>query len=340
MLPFLHVTIFLLLFCSSAGRGSPLREGLQVLKTEYPTAEGSPNPLYSFLIHPKVRDVLHAVYTTLNNSSQSTEMDLACTLFVQAGLPVSPCFVEQVSQWANSSLEPANFTEPNNTTIEQITGESPGGPLWEQVAALSAQLATVSTMTFQNTWQRRFSSIASQPLPFTCAQGFVLQVPMMHQMAEVSQFQDAAGHEVGVLELRVANLFLGLPWDKDMPLDHIEPHLTARVIHLWTTRLRRTGWTCSSPGEFGIQNEFNLKSILSSWGVTDLFDPLKANLKGILHNNSSNLFGQDGFYVSEAIYKAKMEIAEEGTKSSAVTGIFAMLSGVVFSIGRVSNPLD
>lgn len=44
---------------------------------------------------------------------------------------------------------------------------------------------------------------------------------------------------------------------------------------------------------FRIQNHFNLKSILNSWGVTDLFDPLKANLKGISGNNSSSskLFG-------------------------------------------------
>lgn len=43
---------------------------------------------------------------------------------------------------------------------------------------------------------------------------------------------------------------------------------------------------------FRIQNHFNLKSILNSWGVTDLFDPLKANLKGISGNISSfKIFG-------------------------------------------------
>jgi serine protease inhibitor len=30
--------------------------------------------------------------------------------------------------------------------------------------------------------------------------------------------------------------------------------------------------------------------------------------------------GQDGFYVSEAIHTAKMEVSEEGTKAAAVTG--------------------
>lgn len=38
---------------------------------------------------------------------------------------------------------------------------------------------------------------------------------------------------------------------------------------------------------FRIQNHFDLKNILYSWGVIDLFDPLRANLKGISGNNSS-----------------------------------------------------
>lgn len=64
--------------------------------------------------------------------------------------------------------------------------EGPGGWPWEQVGAAFAQLVLVSTMSFQGTWRKRFSSTDTQILPFTCAHGLVLQVPMMHQMAEVN----------------------------------------------------------------------------------------------------------------------------------------------------------
>lgn len=57
------------------------------------------------------------------------------------------------------------------------------------------------------------------------------------------QFRDPAGHQVGVLELpylgSTASLLLVLPRDKDTPLAHIEPHLTASIIHIWTSSLRR-----------------------------------------------------------------------------------------------------
>ncbi|XP_017171543.1 serpin E3 isoform X1 [Mus musculus] len=364
MLPLLQVTFFLLSSCFSAGGGSPLSEGLWLLKTEfalhlYRSAAAERNGT-NFVISPasvslsleilqfgargntgwqlagalgytvqdpRVKEFLHAVYTTRHNSSQGVGMELACTLFMQTGTSLSPCFVEQVSRWANSSLEAADFSEPNSTTTEaskvtsrQSTGEGPDSPLWGRADALSTQLSIMSTMTFQSTWQKRFS-VVLQPLPFTHAHGLVLQVPAMHQVAEVSygQFQDAAGHEIAVLELlylgRVASLLLVLPQDKGTPLDHIEPHLTARVLHLWTTRLKRARMDVFLP-RFKIQNQFDVKSILRSWGITDLFDPLKANLKGIS--------GQDGFYVSQLTHKAKMELSEEGTRSSAATAVLLL----------------
>ncbi|XP_003800776.1 serpin E3 [Otolemur garnettii] len=387
----LLVTLFLL--HSSFLRGdSHLREGLTLLKTEfalrlYQNVAGGRNGT-NFVISPagvslpleilqfgaegntgqqladalgytvqdqKVKDFLHAVYATLPNCSQDAEIELACSLFVQVGTALSPCFVEQVSGWANSSLEPANLSELNGTAIpakDKASRQTAGqGAAW-------AQLALVSTMTFQGTWRKRFYPTDTQLLPFTCAHGLVLQVPTMHQMAEVNygQFQDAAGHQVGVLELpylgSTGSLFLLLPRDKDVPLGHIEPHLTASIIHLWTSSLRRARMDVFLP-RFRIQNQFNLKSILNSWGITDLFDPLKANLKRIS--------GQDGFYVSEAIHNAKIEVSEEGTKASAATALLLLKrsripifkadrpfifllrepnTGFVFSIGRVSNPLD
>ncbi|XP_077872187.1 serpin E3 isoform X2 [Ictidomys tridecemlineatus] len=323
MLPLLHITLFLLHFCFPGGH-SHLPQSLLMLKTEFALR--------------------------LYRSAAAGRND---TNFVISPTGVSlPLEILQFGAQGNTGQQLAGALGYT------VHGKSPGGLPWEQINAASAQLALVSTMTFQSTWRRRFSSTNSQPLPFTCARGRIFQVPMMHQMAEVNygQFQDTAGHQVGVLELpylgSTASLFLVLPRDRGAPLGHIEPHLTARVIHLWTTRLRRTRMDIFLP-RFRIQNQFDLKSILSAWGVTDLFDPLKANLKGIS--------GQDGIYVSEAIHKAKLEVSEEGTKASAGTALLLLKrsripvfkadrpfifflrepsTGFVFSIGRVSNPLD
>ncbi|KAI4538721.1 hypothetical protein MG293_010988 [Ovis ammon polii] len=310
-----------------------------------------------YTVHdPKVREWLRAVYAVLPSTSPGAKLELACILYVQTGTPLTPCFVEQVSRWANSSLELANLREPNSTAMlangwgpRQTTGDGPVGSASGSGGGVeSAQLVLVSTMSFQSAWRHQFSFSDTQLLPFTCPQGLALEVPMMYQMAEVNhvlgagpsqgpalsvslgsrdrtdppsteppgQFQDPAGHQVGVLELpylgNAASLLLVLPRDRDTPLSHIEPHLTASLLHTWTASLKRARMEVFLP-RFRIQNHFDLKNILYSWGVIDLFDPLRANLKGIS--------GQDGFYVSEAIHKAKIEVSEEGTKASAATGV-------------------
>ena len=53
----------------------------------------------------------------LPSTNPGAKLELACTLYVQTGTPLAPCFVEQVSRWANSSLELANFREPNSTAM-------------------------------------------------------------------------------------------------------------------------------------------------------------------------------------------------------------------------------
>ena len=53
----------------------------------------------------------------LPSTSPGAKLELACTLYVQTGTPLAPCFVEQISRWANSSLELANLREPNSTAM-------------------------------------------------------------------------------------------------------------------------------------------------------------------------------------------------------------------------------
>uniref|UniRef100_A0A8C0JIN8 Serpin family E member 3 n=1 Tax=Canis lupus dingo TaxID=286419 RepID=A0A8C0JIN8_CANLU len=282
-----------------------------------------------YSLHGKrpVSTSVRSAYAALRSPGRGPQVELACTMFVHPGAAVSPCFMERVSRWANSSLQPAPPREPRARSVGVLSsravpaGGGPTGPESGQAEAAWARLALLSTMSFRSTWRRGFAPADTQPLPFTGVRGLALQVPTMHQTAEVNygQFQDPVGHQVQVLELpylgSTASLLLVRPRDKDTPLSHIEPHLTASVLHTWMSSLTRARMDVFLP-RFRIENHFNLKPILNSWGVTDLFDPLKANLKGIS--------GQDGFYISEAIHKAKMEVSEEGTKASTATALLLL----------------
>lgn len=70
---------------------------------------------------------MHTVDEAVTDSSQGTVVQLGCSLFVDAGVQLSPDFAERAARWANSSLLQTNLTDPNTThTEEWITTDLAG----------------------------------------------------------------------------------------------------------------------------------------------------------------------------------------------------------------------
>uniref|UniRef100_A0A8B9PBN0 Serpin family E member 3 n=1 Tax=Apteryx owenii TaxID=8824 RepID=A0A8B9PBN0_APTOW len=145
-----------------------------------------------YSIHDQsVQGFLHMMYEgATGSSSQGTVVRQACSLFVQAGVQLWPRFVARTACWANSSLQQANFRDPNTTAAqiqEWITSNTGDGPTGTRTAPSPLnQVAVVSTMYFKSTWQKKFSFMDTQILPFTTAEGSTLKVPTMHKTAEVN----------------------------------------------------------------------------------------------------------------------------------------------------------
>ncbi|KFP68522.1 Serpin E3, partial [Cariama cristata] len=272
-----------------------------------------------------VQDFLHAMYEGATDSSQGTEVQLTCSFFVDVGVQLSPVFAARAVRWANSSLQQTNFTDPNRTAaqIQEWITRNLGdgdmrGMLLESPGSPPSQVTLVSIMYFKSTWQKKFSFMDTQMLPFTTAEGSTLKVPTMHHTAEVNygQFQTAALEGFSMVELpylgEKLSMFLVLPSHKRTPLSQIESHLSAKTIILWVNSLKRTKMDIFLP-RFSIQSLFDLKTVFSALGIRDAFDPITANFKGISE--------QDGLYISEALHKAEIEITEDGTKASGATAM-------------------
>ncbi|XP_035250630.1 probable serpin E3 isoform X1 [Anguilla anguilla] len=322
----------------------------------------------------RMQDFLQQVQGDSRNSTQALRVQLACALFVQSGMQLSQEFTQHASAWANSSVVHTNFSQPNHTrgqveqwvrsrgngdahallAGEELAGlvEAQGGPsLWGQT-----QMALVSSVAFRGTWQRQFLFAETRTLPFTLSDGTTIKVPMMYQASEVKfgQFRTLTDHRYTVVELSYLgdslSLMVALPSERKVPLAHLETQLTPRAMALWAGGLRRTKMDVFLP-RFKIQNRFNLKSMLLSLGISDMFDPMAADFGGIS--------AEDGLYVSEAIHEAKIEVTEEGTKAAAATAMvllkrsrapvfkadrpFLFLlreasTGSVLFMGRVMNP--
>uniref|UniRef100_A0A8C5T5I3 Serpin family E member 3 n=1 Tax=Malurus cyaneus samueli TaxID=2593467 RepID=A0A8C5T5I3_9PASS len=271
-----------------------------------------------YSIHDQsVQDFLPMVDEGGTNSSQGTVVQLGCSLSVDAGVQLSLAFAARAARCANSSLQQSNLTDPNTTHTQEWIPTDMAGNVRSAGSPLS-QVTLVSTLHFRSMWQKRFSFVDTQMLPFTTPEGSTLKVPTMHHTAEVNygQFQTAALEAFSVVELPYLgdklSMFLVLPSHKRTPLSQIESHLSAKTITLWANSLKRTKMDIFLPS-FSIQSLFDLKTVFSALGIRDAFDPMTANFKGISE--------QDNLYISEVIHKAEIELTEDGTKASGTTAM-------------------
>uniref|UniRef100_A0A8C1JLR3 Serpin peptidase inhibitor, clade E (nexin, plasminogen activator inhibitor type 1), member 3 n=1 Tax=Cyprinus carpio TaxID=7962 RepID=A0A8C1JLR3_CYPCA len=324
----------------------------------------------------RVQDIMSRPQGDLGNSSEGVRLQLANALFVQSGVKLLPEFTQHALGWGNSSLLSVNFSNPNHThsrlqqwASSQRKADDHLQTREEQLQSSEAQeeasrqdsllhMALLSMVVFQGAWQKQFLFTDTQNLPFSLSDGRTVKVPMMYQSTEVNigHFRLPSEQEYTVLELpyldRSLRLLVALPSDRKTPLSQLEKQLTARAVGLWDTGLRRTKMDIFLP-RFKMQSRFNLKPVLKSLGISDVFSPSAADLRGISDG--------EGLFVSEAFHEARIEVTEEGTKAASATAMVLLKrsrsavlkadrpflfilrqisTGSVLFIGRVLNPAE
>ncbi|XP_066497456.1 probable serpin E3 [Hoplias malabaricus] len=310
-----------------------------------------------------VQEAMSQPQRNLSNSTQGIRLQFINTLFIQSGIKLLPAFTQHALGWYNSSLQSVNFSQINNTQLQQgaadkdldevVSGDPGEGVSWGSSAP---HMALLSSVVFQGAWQKQFLFSETQNLPFTLSDGRTVKVPMMYQSTEVNfgQFRLPSDHRYTILELpyldRSLSLLVILPSDRKTPLSQLESQLTGHAVALWDTGLRRKKMDVFLP-RFKMHTRVDLKPVLQSLGISDAFNPSAANFSGISDT--------DGLYISEAFHEASMEVTEDGTRAAAATAMVLLKRsrapifkadrpflfilrhinrGSVLFMGRVMNP--
>ncbi|XP_048397066.2 probable serpin E3 isoform X1 [Stegostoma tigrinum] len=312
----------------------------------------------------RVRHFLQSMYGDLANSTLTPTIHLACGLFVEANMQLSSHFSEDTAAWLNGSLQRVNLSNPNETAVlinKWVTTKSQGEikdfmPQPMARASLT-QIAVISTVYFKSTWENQFSTSKTQHLSFTRADGSVVKVPMMYQTSTVNygQVKTKSNQRFKAIELNylehAVSMLIVIPSEREKLISSVESHITALTLSAWTNSMRRMKMEVFLP-KFKVQSKFNLKTLLTTLGITDLFNPSKADFSGISE--------QEKLFVSEAIHEAKIEVTEDGTEAAAATAVvllkrsralafkadrpfFFLLrhtTGRILFMGRVMDPLE
>ena len=166
---------------------------------------------------------------------------------------------------------------------------------------------------FKGLWAEPFKKEGTKTAPFFAAGGQV-DVPLMHRLTRCrySSFDNVKVLEKPYRGGEIAMMVL-LPENEPNSLDDLEKSLSAKKLDQWAADLEMKEVDIFLP-KFTLETTMRLNQPLTTLGMAEVFDQKRADLSGI---NG----GKEPLWLDWILQRAYVNVDEEGTEATAVTGL-------------------
>jgi serpin B len=283
----------------------------------------------------QINDANKNLQSVLSNvDPNKVELNIANSVWVDAGTPLSTDFVQKDQQYYTAKVSTLDFKAPESpSTINDWVKTTTKGKIPTIVDSIppDARLYVVNAVYFNGTWQKPFDTNKTQPQTFSMVDGTQEQTPMMTQSGSFPYFiaSDATGvvlpYGSGRLEMDVI-----LPNGQDIAA--FEKKLTPALFSSWVKAEKPTAIQVTVP-TFQFDYASSLNDSLKADGITAAFDPTKADFSAMQDKSASS---SQRLYLSEVKHKTFIDVNERGTEAAAATSAqinatATMLPGVRFT---------
>ena len=240
------------------------------------------------------------------------------TLWVQAGLPVSPGFTGQLADIAGVTVRPADFqsapaearAQINNLIAEQ-TADKITNLLGRDAVSAATRLVLANAVYLKAAWTFPFPARATADAPFYPgdAGGAPLSAPTMRLTSDLAYLR-ADGYQAVLLPYKESRLAMAVVLPEAGPPAALAPRLTRGLAPLLTGATRQS--VALSLPKFRQRAGFGLIPVLQQLGVQDAFTSA-ADFSGI--TSAVRLF------ISAVVHQAYIDVDEQGTEAAAATAV-------------------
>lgn len=249
-------------------------------------------------------------------------------LFAKSGYAYQPAFLRTLVEQFGSHVQTLDFSNPQGAAaaINQWAAQHTAGRITKVFDQLdpATRLVLANAVYLKASWTKAFDDAGSQNFQVA---GNPVQLPMISKSSNFGYATGSGWQAVtlpyfgGSLAMRVI-----LPTGTNNPGDLLKPAVLAAAGVTKPTAVNVTmpQWQFDSAPD--------LKALMEKLGVTDCFDPARANLSGV---------STEGLYVDQAIHRATISVDRYGTEAAAVTALSVVpLSGVVSPTPPVNFTVD
>ncbi|XP_077011388.1 glia-derived nexin [Tamandua tetradactyla] len=270
-----------------------------------------------------VGKVLKKINKAIASKKNKDIVTVANAVFVKNGFKMEAPFVMRNKDVFQCQVQSVNFEDPpsacdsiNSWVQNETRGMIDSLLSPDRIDSMFTRLVLVNAMYFKGLWKSRFQPENTKKRTFVAADGKSYQVPMLAQLSVFRTGSTSTPNDIwyNFIELpyhgESISMLIALPTESSTPLSAIIPHISTKTIDSWMNLMVPKRVQVILP-KFTAVAETDLKEPLKVLGITEMFDPSKANFAKI--TRSENL------HVSHILQKAKIEVSEDGTKASAIT---------------------
>ncbi|XP_039544843.1 leukocyte elastase inhibitor-like isoform X4 [Pimephales promelas] len=282
----------------------------------------------------KPEDQIHSSFnkfmSELNKPGVPYALSLANRLYGEQSYQFVEKFLNDAKSYYEAGLEKVDFIgKPEaarvniNKWVEKKTQEKIKDLVPQGSIDGMTKLVLVNAIYFKGNWEKKFPKEDTSDGQFKLNKTKTKPVKMMHQKEKFPLgFIEEINSQVLELPYDGKNLSMLIILPNEMEddttgLQKLEKALTYEKLMEWTKPevMPQQEVKISLP-RFKMEEKYDMKSLLISMGMEDVFDLQKVNLSGMSSNND--------LVLSKVIHKAFVEVNEEGTEAAAATGAVMM----------------
>ncbi|XP_074063377.1 serpin B10 [Macrotis lagotis] len=264
---------------------------------------------------------VQALMSEINKPNNSYLLKTANRLYGEKSYPFHSEYLENIKKYFDAEPQSVNFLENAdqirakiNSWVESQTEGKIVKLLPDDSIDSMTRLVLVNAIYFKGKWKEQFKTKDTIEKPFRVNQTTTKSVKMMSMKRKLKIFHIEKPEAKGI-QLYYDNddlsMFVVLPDDSN-GLKELEKTVTYGKLSDWTHEdmMELYDVQLYLP-KFKLEESYDLKSTLSSMGMSDAFSTNHADFSGI--TEKKNLF------LSEVFHKAFVEVNEEGTEAGAST---------------------
>jgi serpin B len=298
-----------------------------------------------FLPQNKLHSALNALDLELAKRGEAgskaetpLQLDIANAVWAEQTFAFLKDYLDGIAQNYGAGIQLADFIHEHEAIRKEINGwvsnktnDKIQDLIPEGVLDPSTKMVLVNAIYFKADWMYQFDPNDTNDAPFHLLNGSDVQVKMMSQGLFGIPYVQGSGYQAVELPYQGETAAMDIIVPDEGNFREFESTLDSQKLNEIVSSMQPSDGLELGLAKFSFSTDFDLKERLTVMGMSDAFDPDRADFSGMT--------GGRDLYIDTVLHKAFVAVDEKGTEAAAATAVImaptsAMLPDVTLTIDR------